>query len=151
MSADVLEMISRIKVTKYEATHVKAGEDELQRILHQQENIPPSKFREQVDNFRAHQVNKIVVPLYPPGSIVHLFKVKEEEPTRCCARRTHNKTESRQSEFAARWTERSDLAEILISPHFLDDHSSPNVLAALERVAGFFDLVAPFTMDEPVE
>lgn len=159
LSADMLEQIALIKVTKYEATHAKPGNEELSRILYESaDDAPPCRFREQLDEFRAYQEEKrnssseLHAPLYPPGKIVHLFKTREEQPGGCFSC-TSISTELPTSnnvypQYTARWAQRSDLAEIIISLHFVKDHGCDSVLDALEHSAGIFGLSAPFVVNE---
>jgi len=150
------EMIARIKVSKYEALHAKRDVGEVGRLIHQKVDTPASSFKEQLDNFRERLATKknlrkeLHIPLYPPGQIVHLVKTDEDEqPSGCCS--CGGKVDTilqGELRYAARWAHRDDFAEVFISSHFLNDHSSTNVLMELERVAELFGLSSPYTMDE---
>lgn len=149
---DMLDMIVRLKVTKFQATHAKpeVGKD---MLLHRQDSIPPSEFKEQLDEFHNQRDavmaarNVRTIPLCPPGNIVQLVKTTDDAPlTGCCS--SGSVVEDQHSPCAARWAHVSDFAEIIISSHFLDDHSSPNVLKALEDTANVFGLSSPFTVQE---
>ena len=146
---DVLEMIARIKVTKQQALYAKRSysAETNSKILHSRESIPPSKFKEQLAEFHAHSERKtkespiLDVPLYPPGTIVHLLKTGEK---RCCLLSCKN--DGQDNPYTATWIEASDLSEVIISPHLLNDHDPLNVLNELERIACAFGLSPPFTM-----
>jgi sn1-specific diacylglycerol lipase len=148
---DVLEMIARIKVTKQHAMHAKRSynAETNGEILHSRESIPPSKFSEQLVEFHAHNEKKkeespmLDVPLYPPGKIVHLVKTGEK---RGCL--LSCKTDGHDNPYTATWVEASDLSEVIISSHLLDDHHPLNVLKELERIADAFGLSPPFTIPE---
>jgi hypothetical protein len=152
----VLEMVARIKVTKYEALHAKRDVGELGRLIHQKQETPASIFKGQLDKFREHLATKrsrrkeLHIPLYPPGKIVQLVKTKEDEqPSGCCSCRSRVNSHFRaESPCALRWAHRDDFAEVLISSHFLEDHKTANVLRELERVAEVFGLSAPYALDE---
>lgn len=146
---DMLDVIARLKVTKFQATHASQDIDK-DALLHREDSIPPSKFKEQLDEFRERRVEAMTlrdvrtIPLYPPGNIVQLVKTADDElPTGCCFSSSSAVVEH-VSPYAARWAHVEDFTEILISSHFLDDHSSPNVLRELERTAEVFGLSSPF-------
>lgn len=154
---DMLDMIARLKVTKYEATRAKPQVDR-DVLLHRQESTPPSPFKEQLDEFRKRLEDAKTerymrsIPLYPPGKIVHLVKTSSDDATAsscCCSVGATNDVE--ESAYAARWAQSVDFKEIVISSHFLDDHSSVNVMRELERIAKVFELPPPYTLevDEP--
>jgi hypothetical protein len=87
------------------------------------------------------------IPLYPPGKIVQLVKISNDAPPAgCCSASTA--AEEDESPYAARWAHVDDFSEIIISSHFLDDHSSANVLRELERTAQVFGLSSPYTFDD---
>jgi sn1-specific diacylglycerol lipase len=146
---DVLEMIARIKVTKRQALYAKRSysADTNGKILHARESIPASKFSEQLAEFRAHNKKKkeespmLDVPLYPPGKIVHLVKTGEK---RSCL--LSCKTDGHDNPYTASWVAASDLSEVIISSHLLNDHDPLNVLNELERIADTFGLSPPFTI-----
>jgi len=152
---NVLGMVARIKVTKYEAMNAKRDTGEVGKLLHQKEDTRSSKFNDQLDQFREHlaakrsQKKELHIPLYPPGRIVHLVKIEdnEESERRCsCCRKVDTNLQAELS-YAARWVERDDFAEVFISSHFLNDHKTPNVLRELERLAEFFGLSWPYTCE----
>ena len=149
---DMLDMIARLKVTKFQATHAKPQVDK-DALLHRQDSIPPSKFQEQLDKFREKRDEAMTrrqvrsIPLCPPGKIVQLVKTSDDAPPAgCCS--ASSTAEVDESLYAARWAHVDDFTEIIISPHFLDDHSSPNVLRELERTAQVFDLSSPYTFED---
>jgi hypothetical protein len=146
---DVLEMIARIKVTKHQAMHAKRSysADTNGMILHTRESIPPSKFSEQLAEFRTHNEKKkeespmLDISLYPPGKIVHLVKTGEKPSCLLSC-----KTDGHDNPYTATWVEASDLSEVIISSHLLNDHHPLNVLNELERIADAFGLSPPFTI-----
>jgi len=148
---DILECVARIKVTKHQASRAKRDIGEVDRLLHRKGSIPPSKFVEQLDEFRSHLAKRkseqtlLSIPLYPPGKIVQLVHTGEDTPSGCFSRCSAEVLQERVL-YAARWAQREDFGEVIISSHFMDDHSSPNVLNELERVAELFDLTPPFTI-----
>lgn len=130
---------------------------EERRLLHRQNSIPPSKLCEQLDALYDHHSLKKVegsslsIPLYPPGNIVQLVKMRDDEPVKrswfsCCKHDDNLVSQPERLPCAARWAHRDDFAEIIISSSFLDDHRTANVLSELERVAGLFGLSPPFTV-----
>lgn len=156
----IFEVIARIKVTKYQASHAEPDTEEA-ALLHGKESIPSSKFQEQLQRFHQHQEEIRAgrqtrdITLCPPGKIVHLVKTNEDtEPARkgcCCSPRSSEVVPeaeiTRTFDYAPLWAHRSDLAEITISSHFLSDHSSLNVMAELEKTAAErFGLTAPFVI-----
>lgn len=148
---DMLDVIASLKVTKFQASH--ASQDvEKDALLHREDSVPPSKFKQQLDVFRAARDEAITlrdirtIPLYPPGKIVQLVKTAASEPPAGCCGSTSASEEQQSSHYAARWADVQDLTEIIISSHFLDDHSSPNVLRELERTAEVFGLSSPFNI-----
>lgn len=148
---DMLDVIASLKVTKFQASH--ASQDvEKDALLHREDSVPPSKFKQQLDVFRAARDEAITlrdirtIPLYPPGKIVQLVKTAASEPPAGCCGSTSASEEQQSSHYAARWADVEDLTEIIISSHFLDDHSSPNVLRELERTAEVFGLSSPFNI-----
>ena len=86
------------------------------------------------------------IPLCPPGKIVQLVKTTADEPPAgCCSfGATAADSDEQSAPYAARWAHVTDFAEIIISSHFLDDHSSPNVLRELEGMAEVFGLSSPY-------
>jgi sn1-specific diacylglycerol lipase len=145
---DVLEMIARVKVTKRQAVYARRSysAETNGTLLHRQESIPPSLFCEQLADFQAHNEKRkseramLDVPLYPPGKIVHLVKTGT---TSCCP--LSCKT-GHDNPYTARWVEASDLGEVIISSHLLDDHDPLHGLNELERIAATFGLSPPFTI-----
>jgi len=159
---DILEMIARIRVTKHKAMNSYGDVDAL---LYPKGALPDSEFKKQLSLFHEHRTklkieieeceklsNFVKVRLYPPGKIVHLVNLADDDhsPSGCCS--CCSKIDSVLEEHvphSIRWVERDDLAEVLISSHFVEDHKSPNVLEQLERVAEDFGLLsAPFLPEE---
>jgi sn1-specific diacylglycerol lipase len=148
----MLDMLARLKVTKFQATHAGPQVDQ-NMLLHRQDSIPPSKFKEQLDEFLERREEVIAlrdvrtVPLYPPGKLVQLVKTADDTPpTGCCSSAA---VEVQDTPYMARWAHVEDLSEIILSSHFLDDHSTVNVLREIERTAGVFGLSGPtFTVQQ---
>lgn len=151
---DMLDMIARLKVTKLEANRAKPNVDK-DTLLHRQDSTPPSKFQEQLDEFQE-QINDAKtdrylrsIPLFPPGKIIQLVKTADDEPpAACCCSSSAAIDEKNNTPYAARWAQADDFKEITISSHFLDDHSTINVMRELERTASVFGLSSPYTVDE---
>lgn len=149
---DMLDVIASLKVTKHQATN--ASQDVgTELLLHRQNSIPASKFKEQLDEFReqrdeARTIRDVrSIPLCPPGKIVQLVKTTATEPPAgCCSfgAIAAAGSDEQSAPYAARWAHMTDFEEIIISSHFLDDHSSPNVLRELERMAEVFGLSSPY-------
>jgi sn1-specific diacylglycerol lipase len=145
---DVLEMIARIKVPKREAIHARRSysAETIGTLLHRQESIPPSTFYEQLADFRSHSEKRkseramLDIPLFPPGKIVHLVKTGETSSCPLSCKTGHD------NPYTARWVEASDLGEVIISSHLLDDHHPLHVLNELEQIAATFGLSPPFTV-----
>jgi len=146
---DVLEMIARIKVSKRDAVLASRGrgKETLDDLLYSKQSIPPSKFKDELTEFHAHCTERkeertmINVQLVPPGNIVHMVKTGFNASRCPCGG-------SRGSLYTAQWIEASDLSEITISAHLLDDHIPLNVLTELEQIAAEFGLSSPFTLNE---
>jgi hypothetical protein len=121
-------------------------------LLHRQNSIPSSKFKEQLEKFReqreeARTIRDVrSISLCPPGKIVQLVKTSADEPPAGCCnfRAAAAGSDVQSAPYAARWAYVTDFAEIIISSHFLDDHSSPNVLRELEGMAEVFGLSSPY-------
>lgn len=149
---EILDTIARIKVTKFKAAHAKPTLEQA-ILVHDKDEIPPSKFLEKLDDFHRYQDGlkesraTRAVKLHPPGRIVHLVGTRdsrnEEEPTLGEPMSEHEDSAPFDS-YTAHWAHRDDLAEIIISSHFLKDHSSLNMLDQLEKAAARFDLSTPF-------
>lgn len=145
---DVLEMIARVKVTKREAIFARRSysAETNGALLHRQESIPQSTFCDQLADFRSHCEKRksespmLDIPLYPPGRIVHLVKTGDTSSCPLSCKTGHN------NQYTARWVEASDLGEVIISSHLLDDHDPLHVLNELERIAATFGLSPPFTI-----
>ena len=77
---DVLEMIARIKVSKRDAVIASRGrgKETLDDLLYSKSSIPPSKFHDELTEFRMRYERKkdnrtmLNVRLVPPGNIVHM-------------------------------------------------------------------------------
>jgi len=153
---EILETIARIKVTKYKASRAKPTVEEA-ILVHDKDDIPPSKFLENLEDFHRYQDGlkerraARAVKLHPPGRIIHLVGTGDsknsEEPTLGESTPEHEDDSATFDSYTACWAHRDDLAEIIISSHFLKDHSSLNMMAQLENAAASFDLSTPFIDD----
>jgi sn1-specific diacylglycerol lipase len=158
----VLQMIYRIKVPKYqvfERTRMPTVQDreelaeENKRILYDEDEVPDSEFKRQVDLFLEFQAElkeksgpESYIGLYPPGTLIQLF----------CARDYKNmlfrlnslpgsKTKKKEEKsYVARWIQREDLQHIMLSTHIVSDHEPGNVKHQIQKVArAKFDLTPP--------
>jgi len=145
---DVLEIIARIKVPKRTAVIASRGRgnESLDDLLYSKESIPPSQFNDELNEFRMRYEKRkedrsmINVRLIPPGNIVHMVHTGFNAPSRYFCNSLHQS-------YTAQWIEASDLREIIICAHLLDDHNPLNVLTELEEIAsGEFGLCSPFTI-----
>jgi len=154
---EILETVARIKVTKYEASRAKPNVEEA-ILVYGKDEIPPSKFLQKLDDFHRYQDSlkesreTRAVKLHPPGKIVHIVGTRDdkndEEPVIGGEADMSEHEHSASFDYTAYWAHRNDLAEIIISSHFLSDHSSLNVMAQLEKAAERFDMSTPFIDDD---
>lgn len=158
---DICLTVARIKVPKHDAMH--AQNESVDAILHDKKSTPESEFSKQIDRFEEHHAERktgldasLQVSLHLPGKLVHLVgpASDEEEPAqrgRCCLGSMLGVTvQEPPPAYGALWVQRNDLCEIIISPHFLDDHKSPFQLEQLERVAQEFGMESPFKCEEAI-
>ncbi|GMH80753.1 hypothetical protein TL16_g08681 [Triparma laevis f. inornata] len=147
---DVLDLISRIKVSKMDvlksAVLGPGGSDRLyiiDDILHPRDAVPDSEFKEQVKRFKDVQ-RKVKeergapdVSLYPPGRIVHFVKT-EEAKAYCggCGKFCGG----RDREYTPTWAQNDEFTEIQISPSMAFDHFPDRVCLSIEGVARSWDL-----------
>jgi sn1-specific diacylglycerol lipase len=145
---EILEMIARIKIPKYEVVHYRGQKDGqemsldefLANSLHHKEDIKESKFVEQLREFREFQRSLKAkhhlsyVGLYPPGKIIQLF-----------ASDTLMRSVEIENPYTARWAEKKDFREVVLSSHFLSDHKTANVKAELHAMAERFGLEQPYS------
>lgn len=159
----VLKMICRIKVSKNEVFALSRSTtldldqlaEETDRILYDDDEIPETNFKLQVERFLEFQDelklhdSEFYIDLYPPGEIVQLFRthfsgsgrrilnslpeiLTEEDPT------------SKRG-YIARWIQREDLQHLIVSSHLFLDHLPTKVLREIQNVAeNKFDLKQPF-------
>jgi hypothetical protein len=110
-------------------------------VLHRLASVPPSKFREQVQEWREDLLQQMErrreqfpnVELFPPGKIVQLIHTGNEVTGLFL-------TKKPKKLYSPRWADTLDFREIRLASHMLDDHSSKNVLAGLEQVAKDFGI-----------
>ena len=142
---DVLELISRIKVSKMavlkSAVLGVGGLDRIDMIddmLHPKNAVPDTEFKEQLQKFRLVQRKvkeergSVEVDLFPPGRIVHFVKTQEMKSScgglgkLCCGR---------DREYTPMWADNEDFQEIMISPSMALDHFPDRVCVCIEEVA----------------
>ena len=197
---EVLEMVCKIKIPKYQVLGYKRKQRQKNRealaeansrTLYDDEDIPVTRFQGQLQEFfdfesvvkkkRAHPNNELyVTELYTPGKIVHLFRTEEkakfmQELTPSGSRfssagffisgsfvksersqipELENSTVSASSVgtrgkngtimYTARWAEREDLREIILSKHSLTDHNPIDLKNQLRRIAEQAGLEPPY-------
>ena len=147
---EVLEMIVRIRVPKIiiaesvfnDVLGNTSAIDDLDSYLYPRNSVPNSTLKFQLDRLKAVQNRRKVefrgpsVMLYPPGKIVHLIKVNEEQScahgmVRCLTCGTTNFG----NEYIPIWAENSSFNEIVISPTMGTDHFPNRVCLELEKIA----------------
>ena len=163
----VLDMISRIKVPKCEVFSLEKCStksraelaDERQRILYDEDEVPDSVFKRQVEKFYAYQdelkqktdTAGHYIALFPPGKIVQLFRTRNRGK-RSLSRflsvssSEWTQTTGRENEtsYVARWVQRHDLQQIILSPHMINDHVPGNMRRKIQEVAeNVFELRSP--------
>jgi sn1-specific diacylglycerol lipase len=157
---ETLEMIARIKIPKYKVVRYRDQKDGkgialdefLAYSLHHKGDIEESKFLEQLREFREfqkslkakHQLH--YVSLFPPGKIIQLFgsdnfaeKMMRSDETMASSDVVI------ENPYTARWAEKTDFREVILSSHFLSDHKTANVKAELHAMAKRFGLEQPFS------
>lgn len=161
----VLKMICRIKVPKYKVFALERSStrtrqeltEESMRMLYNEDEIPDSDFKSQLDaflDFQAELKQKIettehYIELFPPGKIIQLFrtKVPTTNPfSRLISVPNMNGTISpkQKSCYIARWIQRKDLRRIILSSHMINDHEPGNMRCKIQNVAqSIFDLSPP--------
>jgi hypothetical protein len=107
----------------------------MQRLLHDEEEVPNNEFMEQLDKFKAVQANikrdRASVSLFPPGKIVHFVKTEEMATGKlggklCC---------SRMKSYTPYYAANNEFTEIVISPSMGLDHFPDRVCLSIEGVA----------------
>lgn len=163
---ETLEMIARIKIPKYKVMRYRKRaqkdgkgmslDEFLAYSLHHKEDIEESKFVEQLREFREFQKSLKAkhelhyVSLFPPGKIIQLFgsgTFAEKMMRSAKERATSTSAVELEIEkpYTARWAEKTDFREVVLSSHFLSDHKTANVKAELHAVAERFGLKQPFS------
>jgi sn1-specific diacylglycerol lipase len=161
---DVLEMIARIKVPKYEVFELPSlkranhSEESLREandaILCNVDEIESSSFRQQLKEFYAFQGElkrknaSKYIRLFLPGEVVQLFGGGRR--TRCPQANVSEETELGctlpQHTYTARWAKRKDFERIILSSHLMWDHDPVKVTRSLQEVASDFGLSPPYTI-----
>ena len=139
---DVLEMIARVRVPKYQVLTPKRfkrlrkldpSEDDVNRKLHRRVSIPDSDFLRQLNEFRRYQADLTRergdegVTLLPPGKIVHLIHTNEDGHDGSCSE--SNKP------YTAVWGRPEDFLEIPLTGTFMSDHDPATNWKELKRLA----------------
>jgi hypothetical protein len=153
-------MIARIKIPKYKVVRYRDQKDGkgialdefLAYSLHHKGDIEESKFLEQLREFREfqkslkakHQLH--YVSLFPPGKIIQLFGSDNFAEKMMRADETMASSDVViENPYTARWAEKTDFREVILSSHFLSDHKTANVKAELHAMAKRFGLEQPFS------
>lgn len=161
---DVLDMIARIKVPKYQvfklqslkkANHTETSlHDANDAILCDEFENDTSEFRQQLNKFYAFQDelkrkdSSKYIQLFLPGEVVQLFGA---------GRRTSSPQANNSEEFGrgpavsnntytARFAKRKDFERIILSSHLMWDHDPVKVTRSLQEVASDFGLSPPYTI-----
>lgn len=158
---EILEMIARIKIPKYKVVRYRGQRDGkgmsldefLADSLHHKEDIEESKFVEQLREFREFQKtlkakhHLSYVSLFPPGKIIQLFASDSFalKMMRSADEMASSSTEILENPYTARWAEKTDFREVVLSSHFLSDHKTANVKAELQAMAKRFGLKQPYS------
>jgi hypothetical protein len=167
---ETLEMIARIKIPKYKVFRYRGQKDGegmsldeflAYSVVHNKEDIEESKFVEQLREFREFQTSLKAkhhtryVSLFPPGKIIQLFgsetlaeKIERSEERKASSPAAPPPavvTEIIENPYTARWAEKTDFREVILSSHFLSDHKTANVKAELHALAKRFDLQQPYS------
>lgn len=148
---EILELIARIKVPKIEVARrvvIEGGSINLDDLLHEEDSIPDTEYKQQLERFRAIQMERRSsrgmrrsVKLYPPGKMIHLVKTGERKSCihgmakclTCC-------TTNIGFEYTPIWVKNDDFPEIVVTPTMGSDHFPNRIQAMLERVAEDFGL-----------
>ena len=161
----VLSMICRIKVPKCEVFSLekcskKTGAelaDERKRILHVEDEVPDSEFKRQLEKFFAFQddlkqkseTTGHYIELFPPGKIIQLFRTRHQGRNvlsrfRSVSSSELDNTRENETSYVARWIQRADLQQIILSSHMIHDHEPGNLRRKIQDVAEkVFELRSP--------
>jgi hypothetical protein len=153
---EVLHLIARVKVSKYEIAQrlfrhggLCCGEvepDDLNYLIQQNEDmlyapdtIPESNFLRQLRQFEIMQQERRTrrgiarsIALYPPGKIIHLVKTSSPKRNTCCV--------GSESYYTPIQKENDDFNEIEISPTLWTDHFPNRMCNEMEQLAKRFGI-----------
>jgi hypothetical protein len=149
----VLEMICRIKVSKYEALRpLKRQKDKAllaeanAHALCEKNDIKETKFKQQVDAFYEFQASlkekdkRRYIGMCPPGRIIQLLHLGGNQSLQDSERSSRGS-----KQYAARWAERYDFQRVIVSSHLLFDHDPINLKNKLQDLASTFGLRPPYS------
>lgn len=164
----VLRMICRIKVPKCEVFSLEKSStksraelaDERIRILYEEDEVPDSEFQRQLEKFFGFQDelkqksetagDYRYIDLFPPGKIIQLFRARNQRRSAfsrflsvSSRQRTHDAMKN-DTIYVARWIQRTDLQQIILSTHMMNDHEPGNMKRKIQEVAEtVFELRSP--------
>ncbi len=170
----VLGMICRIKVPKCDVFSLEKSSkksraelaEERKHVLYDEDEVPDSEFKRQLEKFFSFQVdlkqkNETTghyIALFPPGKIIQLFRTRNKGRrafSRFLSLSSSELTNVRENEtsYVARWIQRTDLQQIILSSHMINDHEPGNMRRKIQDVAEtVFDLRSPeYKPDEESE
>jgi hypothetical protein len=158
---EMLEMIARIKIPKYQVLSTRRrGDGQIQleefnqQALYDKEDVHPSQFFDQLKRFQEIKIkskdSSSYVELCLPGKIIQLFRtlgLSNPSSSTClpCFGDSEPGESTDQIPYTARWAERSDFRRIILSSHFLSDHETDNVKIQLHELAISFCLKEPYS------
>ena len=160
MRDKVLQMIARIKVPKRTLIRMHRSADKvsdlpcgMKDLLYDVDEIPPSKFKTQLDNFQYLQNEKMEisgpsVPLHPPGKFIHFVKTTSSEEQRILLQGrfmmydlfncfTCDRFVAEEG-FTPTHAEISDFDEIVVASTLISDHMVESVESAFDSTARVF-------------
>ncbi len=159
----VLDMICRIKVSKYQVFSLEKSStksrdelaEERKRTMYDVDEIPDSECKCRLDDFLGFQAElkhknettEHYIDLFPPGKIIQFFRTRDPAGitlTRTAPGRDANNSQQNPTFYVARWIQRKDLRNIILSSHMLNDHVPGNMSRKIQKVAEtIFDLKPP--------
>lgn len=155
---DILEMIARIKVPKYQVLKLlrfpktRYCEDSLgtenANMLHDKDHVFSSEFGRKMEQFFSFQESlkrknaAKYIELFIPGETVQLFGGGNTAGTTRDVTGMVNEVDA----YTARWAKRDDFRRILISSHMMKDHNPANVRRVILDIASSqFGLEPPYS------
>lgn len=161
----VLGMICRIKVPKCDVFSLEKSSskdraelaDARKRILYDEDEVPDSEFKRQLEKFFCFQdelkqkseTSGHYIDLFPPGKIIQLFRTRNQGRrafSRFLSVSSSEGTDTRGNEtsYVARWIQRTDLHQIILSSHMINDHEPGNMRRKIQDFAEtVFELRSP--------